>query len=112
MSENDTPIPAKKKIARVAFTITSEGGSTMFSEGQPVPAEIAAKYPHFMVGHVPAEAAKHDPTLPIKLSKATAEKMTDERLLAWVKQYHPNSVPAAKVDHAALVALVVELQGE
>ena len=112
MSENATPIPAEKKIARVAFTITSEGGSTMFSEGQPVPAEIAAKYPHFMVGHVPAKAEKHDPTLPIKLSKATAEKMTDERLLAWVKQYHPNSVPAAKVDHAALVALVVELQGE
>lgn len=107
----ETTTPTKRKIARVAFTITGENGTTMFTEGQPVPADIAEKYPHFMVGYTQPKAVKHDPTLPAKLSKAAAEKMTDDRLMAWLRQYHTSAVPTAKLDHAALVALVMEQQG-
>jgi len=97
-------------IAKKSFTMTSATGTFMFEEGQHVSDEIAKMFPMFMVGSVESEEVKHDPTLPEKLTKAQAEKMSDAKLLAWVKQFRKGSVPSAKLERQAMIELVLSLQ--
>lgn len=97
-------------ICKKAFSITSSSGSIMYAEGQAVSAEIARMFPQFMDGYEEPKPIPHDPSLPMKLSKAQAEKMTLDKLEAWIKQYHPGSLPAQKVERAVLIELILSLQ--
>lgn len=98
------------RVAKVDFSITSEHGSTIFLEGQEVPEDIAKMFPHMLEGSVEKQPPAHDPTLAQKLSVRTIEGMNAEKLLAWVKQYHPNEVPSAPMEKAKLIELVTSLQ--
>lgn len=97
-------------VCKKPFTISSANGTMMFTEGQTVSAEIAKMYPQFMEGYIEPKPLAHDPTLPIKLTKVQADKMSEERLNAWIRQYHGGNVPQEKMDKAALVELVLDLQ--
>ena len=101
----------KKFIARVPFTITGAGGTIMYTEGQPVPAEVAKAFPHFMEGYNVPKTPAHDPSLPQVLSKLVAEKMPKPRLIAWFKQYYPGRLTDENMDQAKMVELAMEVQG-
>lgn len=106
---------AQTNIARVAFTISSAGGTLMYAEGAVVPAEIAAKFPKYLVGYVPKASeipVAHDPSLHEKLTPALLESYSDDRIIAWFKQFHPGKEPKSKMERDALIQLVKEVQGE
>lgn len=93
------------------FGISSASGTIMFGEGQEVTAEIAKMYPQFMEGYTPSKKeVAHDPTLPAKLTRTSAGKMTTARLEAWVLQYYPGNAPEGKLSQEELVELVMALQ--
>jgi len=104
------PKEKEPKIARVAFTITSENGTVMYMEGQAVPSEIAEKFPYFIVGWVEPKPKPHNPDLPIKLSKTAAGKMEERQIVAWFEQYHPGKLPPDNLNKEQLIALAMELQ--
>lgn len=97
-------------IVRKTFVISSATGSSRFTEGMEVAADIAKLFPQFMVGFAVPQQKPHDPTLPEKLTRAAAEKLKDERLEAWVEQYYPSQVPSGKLKREDLLDLVVALQ--
>ena len=96
--------------AQKHFAIVSENGSVIFSEGQHVPDDIAARYPHFMQGHAGAKQPAHNPALPRKLSRKQAGALGEAELVQWIAQYHPGHVPD-KADKAELVDVIMQLQG-
>ena len=97
-------------IARVPFVITGEHGSTMYLEGQEVPDAIAKQYPHFVTGYEPPKQAPHNPNLPLRLSKAAANKLSEDELVQWLQQYHPAQVPSGEAKKPELVEIVMQLQ--
>ena len=101
----------KKSIARVDFTITSAGGTVMYTEGQPLPVEVAKRFPQYVVGYTVPKAPAHDPSLPQKLTKLMAEKMEKLRLIAWFKQYYPGRLTDETMDQGKMVELAMEVQG-
>jgi hypothetical protein len=95
-------------IVRKTFTIMGQDGTAVYREGTAVPEEIAQKYPRYMEGFIPVKTA-HDPSLRRKPSKREIAAMTEEKMLRWIKQYHPAAAPEKSMDRPALQELVTTL---
>lgn len=97
-------------IAKKSFAVISTSGSMIFMEGQDVPEHIAKAYPEHIEGTAKtAEPVVHNPNLKAKLTRAEAGKLPEDDLLQWLRQFHPASVPADKLEKKDLVELVLSL---